>query len=53
MLRKVVIEGMAFSAAIKLGSLEKTVGALLLHSGVDYSSPFIVEKTALYNLLPS
>ena len=45
--------GQGLSAAIKLGSLEKTVGALSLHSGVDYSSPFIVEKTALHNLLPS
>ena len=40
-------------AAIKIGTLEKTVGASQLHSGVYYSSPFFVEKTALLNILPS
>ena len=45
--------GHGLAAAIKLESLEKTVGALSLHSGVYYSSPFFVEKTALLNILPS
>ena len=46
--------GHGLSAAVKLGSLEKTVGTCLLHSGVcTMSSPFHVEKTALHNLLPS
>ena len=45
--------GHGLSASLKIGTPEKTVGALSLHSGVYYSSPFFVEKTALYNLLPS
>ena len=45
--------GHGLSAAIKLGSLEKTVGDLSLHSGVYHTSPFFVEKTALLNILPS
>ena len=41
------------SAAIKLGSLEKTVIASLFHSGLHSGSPFFVKKTILHNLLPS
>ena len=51
--RKVVIEGWALSAAIKLGSLEKNVKAFLISLWCVQSSPFFVGKTKLHNLLPS
>ena len=45
--------GHGLSAAIKLGSLEKTVGAPLVALWCELSSAFFVEKTTLYSLLPS
>ena len=45
--------GHGLSAAIKQGSLEKTVIASLFHSGLLSGSPFFVKKTRLHNLLPS
>ena len=45
--------GHGLSAAIKLGSLEKTVGASLIALWCVLSNPFSVEKTKLHNLLPS
>ena len=44
--------GHSLSAAIKLGSLEKTVGASLIALWSVLSSLFFVEKTKLHNLLP-
>ena len=45
--------GHGLSAAIKIGTPEKTVGASLIALWCVLSSPFFVEKTALHNLLPS
>ena len=45
--------GHGLSAAIKLGSLEKTVGASLFALWCVLISPVFVEKTALHNLFPS
>ena len=53
LVKTLIKSGLAsFSYVEKIGTPEKTVGALSLHSGVDYSSPFIVGKTALHELLP-
>ena len=45
--------GHGLSVAIKLGSLEKTIGASLIALWCALSSPFFVEKTKLHNLWPS
>ena len=45
--------GLGLSAAIKQGSLEKTVGASPIALWCVMSSPLFVEKTALHNTLPS
>ena len=50
---KEVCNGGVACSLLKLGSLEKTVIASLFHSGLHSSSPFFVEKTTLYDLLPS
>ena len=50
---KEVCNGGVACSLLKLGSLEKTVIASLFHSGLHSNSPFFVEKTTLYDLLPS
>ena len=51
LLRKIVIEDVAYSRNLAIGSLEKTVGASLIALWCVLSSPFFVEKTKLQNLL--